>query len=263
MTVFHAICLGIIQGITEFLPVSSSTHLMVFSQLMGLPNQRHSLDIFLNLGTLAAVSVYFFPDIAGLFRGFCDLIKNKKSENRNAFFVLFFSTLPTVIFFGIAEAFFDINFQSYILISVSLIFFAIILWRCDTRPEAKDKFTMKDGIIVGTSQVVSIIPGVSRLGACFSAARYLHYSRQESFKFSMILSIPVVFGACLIKLLKVFMGKIIIESWSFVFIGSFFSFVVGLMALRFMTYFLEKHTFFPFVIYRIVFAMLLLGIRSK
>ena len=255
MTAFHAICLGIIQGVTEFMPISSSMHLVLFSKLVGLQAQRHSFDIFLTLGTSAAILVYFFHDIVALFRGFCDFITNKESENRTAFFTLFVSTLPAMIVCGIVEFFFGLGFKSYRLVAVSLMFFAIVLWFCDTKPTTKDKISMRDGIIIGMSQVISIIPGVSRLGISLSAARYLNYSRLESFKFSMLLSTSFFLGACVLTFAKIFTGQINIENWGLVFIGTVFSFVFGLITLHFMTRFLSKHTFILFVPYRIALAV--------
>lgn len=253
----HAIYLGIIQGITEFLPVSSSTHLMIFSKLYGLPNNRHCFDIFLNIGTLLTILVYYRSSIVDLFSGFIDFIKNKKTENRCLFLTLFLSSIPTIIIFGIAELFFDINFNSIALLSVSLILFAIVLLFCDQKPENNKKMTIKDGLIIGIAQLLSIIPGVSRLGICFSAARYLQFSREESFRFSMLLSIPPVVGACSIKLLKIFSGKLSIDNWSFVIVGCLFSFIFGLFSISIINNFLKKHSMLPLVIYRIIFGILI------
>ncbi len=255
MTTFHAICLGIIQGITEFLPVSSSTHLMIFSKLNGLPNNRHGFDIFLNLGTILSILIYYRLYIKKLIVGFVEFITNKYTENRSFFLILCLSSLPTIVVFGIAEFFFDINFNSPSLLSISLIFFAIILWLCDQKPEINKKITIKNGLLIGFTQLLSIIPGVSRLGICFSMARYLKYSREESFRFSMLLSIPPVIGACSIKLLKIFSGKLIIKDWSLIFIGCLFSFVFGLLSISIISNFLKKHSMLLIVIYRIIFGI--------
>ena len=258
MTTFHAICLGIMQGITEFLPISSSTHLMIFSKLNGLSNNRHGFDIFLNIGTLLAILVYYRLHIISLFSGFIDFTTNKNTKNRNLFLILLLSSLPTIIIFGIAELFFDVDFDSYILLSGSLIFFAIILWFCDQKSEKNKKITLKDGLLIGLAQLLSIIPGVSRLGICFSMARYLQYSREESFRFSVLLSIAPAAGACVVKLLKVFSGKLIIEDWSIVFIGYTFSFIFGLLFISIISNFLKKHSMLPFVIYRIIFGIFII-----
>lgn len=259
MTTFHAICLGIIQGITEFLPVSSSTHLMIFSELNGLPNNRHGFDIFLNLGTILSILIYYRLYIKNLIIGFIEFITNKHTENRSFFLILCLSNLPTIVVFGIAELFFDINFNSPFLLSASLIFFAIVLWLCDRKPETNKKITMKNGLLIGFAQLVSIIPGISRLGICFSMARYLKYSREESFRFSMLISIPPVVGACTIKLLKIFFGKLSIEDWSLVFIGCLFSFIFGLLSISIISNFLKKHSMFVIVIYRVIFGIFIVA----
>jgi undecaprenyl-diphosphatase len=255
MTLLHAIFLGIIQGITEFLPVSSSAHLMVFSKLMGLPEQRLSFDVFLNIGTFLAIFVFFWPKIWSLIRGSKDLLMNKKTEDRNFLLILIASSIPTIIVFGFAEIFLDIDFKTNVILSIALVVFAIILWFCDRQPMENKTITMKDGIFVGCAQILSIIPGVSRLGICLSMMRYLHYSREESFKFSIILSIPPVAGACLLKLINCFSGKTPIDNWLFVFIGCIFSFVFGLMSLTTVNIFLKKYTLLSVIIYRIIFAI--------
>lgn len=258
MTIFHSVCLGIIQGITEFLPISSSAHLLIFSKFLGLPNQRYSFDVFLNLGTLTAILVYFYPDIYKLFYGFIDLLGNKKSNNRTKFLLLFYSSLPTIIILGIMQHFLSIDLDSPIIMAIFMIIFSLILWFCDLSPNNKKEISIKDGIIIGVAQIAAIIPGVSRLGVCLSVSRYLHYSREESFKFSMLLSVPIFLGACTLKLAKVISGEVIIENWNMVFIGCVFSFLIGLLILYTVTSFLKKHTWLSIIIYRIIFAMFLI-----
>ncbi|MBR1735337.1 MAG: undecaprenyl-diphosphate phosphatase [Alphaproteobacteria bacterium] len=272
MTSFEAVVLGIIQGITEMLPVSSSTHLMLFSLMQGLPNQRHSFDIFLNIGTLAAVIVFFAPQFWNLTKGGVDFLRRKNSHNRDFFLIIVLANIPTIVFFGLAEIFFDINFHSPFLISSSLIIFALILWRCDREGDRSvsenssssfikkklSQVTMQDAIFTGLAQLFAIIPGVSRLGVCYSVMRYLRYSRQIAFRFSMILSIVPVTGACFLKTLKLFTGQIVIENVMQVSIGCIFSFVFGLITLYWIDSFFKNHSALCFVIYRIIFGLFIL-----
>jgi undecaprenyl-diphosphatase len=256
--IYQAICLGIIQGITEFLPVSSSAHLMIFSQIFGLPDQRQGFDDFLNLGTILAIMVFFYPKISNIFRGAVDFVRRKKTDNRNFFVTIVLSNLPIMIVFGMVEIFLDINFSSNYLIVCSSMLFAAILLFCDKNDTSRNKITLKDGILVGFSQILSIIPGASRLGLCLSTMRFLNYSREESFAFSMILSIPPVMGACFLKIIKIFSGNFIIQNWNMVYMGSAFSFLFGILTLMVVTSFVKRHTFLPMIIYRVVFALLVL-----
>ena len=262
MTQLQAIILGTIQGITEMLPISSSTHLMVFSRLQGLPNQRLSFDIFLNIGSILAVILFFFPQVLDIIKGGFDFITNKRSRNREIFITIIVANIPFLIVGGIAETLFDINFRSPILISLSLIIFAIILWLCDRESEEVIKnrinITRKDAIFTGFAQICAIIPGVSRLGACFSMLRYLKYSRLEAFRFSMIMSVFPIVGVCFLKTLKIFTGSLIIENWTMVSLGCVFSFLFGLVTLFAMDSFLKKRSMLCFVVYRILFGIFIL-----
>ena len=193
-----------------------------------------------------------------LFLGGIDFIFFKKSDNCELFLTLFLSSLPVFIIFGIAEIIFDFKLESPIVLALSMIIFAIILYFCDQKPTEKNKVNRYDSILTGIAQVISLIPGVSRLGACLSMMRYRGYSRTEAFRYSMILSIPPVVGACFLKFLKIALGKIIISNWCSVFIGCFSAFIFGLIILHFVNLFLKKFTLLPLVIYRIFFGILIL-----
>ncbi len=258
MTFLYALLLGAIQGITEFMPVSSSAHLLVIPKLFGLPYQGKEFDVFLNLGSLLAILVFFRSAFFNMLFGFKDFMINRKSQNRYFFVTLFWSSLPTIVIFGIAEIFFSIEINSAVVMGISMIVFAVVLYLCDTRQSAELKVTRTDSILTGIAQTMSLIPGVSRLGACLSMMRYLNYTREDSFKYSMILSIPPVMGACSLKLLKIISSGTQSIEWEMVGLGCFASFVFGLVSLEMMCRFLRKFTLFPIVIYRILFGLLLL-----
>lgn len=245
------------------LPVSSSTHLLVFSRLQDLPNQRLSFDVFLNIGSLLAVSIFFWREIFGLVKGGADFVCNKKSQNRDFFLTIVIANIPTIVLFGLADAFLDINFHSPLILASSMIIFALIMWWCDRKEVNKigneAEVSRKDAVLTGIAQVCAIVPGVSRLGACYSALRYLNYSRQAAFRFSMILSLLPVAGACFLRALKIFMGHAAItESWTLVSVGCIFSFFFGLITLSLVDSFFRKHSAFCFVIYRIIFGIFIL-----
>ena len=251
----EASVLGTIQGITEFLPVSSTAHLTIIPPLMGFEYQGRTIDVFLNLGTLLAIMLFFFKEIIALIVGMFDFVRGKNSGDKEDFITIFLASLPTIFVGAIVELIFDIAIDSTLILLVNLILFGVILFVSDFSPEEKHHVSRRHAILIGIAQTLALVPGVSRLGACLSMARFLKYSRWQSFKFSMILSVPAVAGACTLKLAKVFAGKIIINDWSFVLMGTVVSFVVGLIALKSMEKYLTKFSYKPLAIYRILFCL--------
>ena len=193
--------LGAVQGITEFLPVSSTAHTALCQKIFSLHYFGRDFDVLLNLGTLFALIVYFFRDSLKIFFGGLNFICNKKSKNRDFFLMILLANLPTIVLFGTLE-FLGIKVTSAKLAAVNLIGFGILLYLCDQKPITKKGFSLKDAVKVGIAQMFSFLPGVSRLGICLSMCRYLGYDRRESFRFSMLLSIFPVAGACCLKFLK-------------------------------------------------------------
>lgn len=267
MTFLNSAILGIIQGITEMLPVSSSTHLLVFSKLRGLPDQRVSFDLFLNIGTVLAVVVFFWPQIWKLVKGGFDFICCSKTENRELFLTIILANMPVILVGGVVEHFLGDSLHSPTIISASLVIFGGILWWCDQSPtfpaNSSKKVSRRDAVLTGLIQVLALVPGVSRLGACFSMLRYLKYGRLEAFRFSMILSLLPICGACLLKGIKVLNGSLVIGDCSIVALGCCFSFVFGLISLFAMTAFLKRHGMLFFVVYRVIFAIIVFVVLYK
>ncbi|MDR2268378.1 MAG: undecaprenyl-diphosphate phosphatase [Holosporaceae bacterium] len=257
MTLFQSIILGILQGITEFLPVSSSLHLAVASGLMGLQNQRYAFDICLNFGSLLAILVFYWKDIRAMMIGCWNIIMNRQRSKDVEFFgILIISNFPTIIVFGIADLFFDINFN-FSIAPFTVIFFAIILLLCDRTAPNKKAVSLLDGILVGLAQSISLVPGISRLGITLSVMRYLGYSCSDSFRFSLLLSIPVVSGIIFVTACKIYVGKVIVAGAMLLTAGCLFAFLFGLLSISLMTMFLKKHSFLGLVIYRIIFGLFL------
>ncbi|MDR2157808.1 MAG: undecaprenyl-diphosphate phosphatase [Holosporaceae bacterium] len=263
MTFFQAFCLGVIQGITEFLPVSSSAHVDIFSKLMNLPHQDKAFNIFLNIGSLLAVVVFFRRQVAAMFWGGVDFIRNKKTDDRLFFVTILLANLPTITVFGALEIVFQVEINSAIVLAASMILFAVILYLCDRNPTDKENASRKDILLVGLVQPLSFISGVSRLGICMSMMRYLRYSREESFRYSMVLSIPSVLGACGVKLIKALIGQSIIENWSMVAVGCLSAFVFGILSLYGVIRFLRNHTLLPIVIYRILLGLFVMASQTS
>jgi undecaprenyl-diphosphatase len=150
----------------------------------------------------------------------------------------------------------DIN--SATILAVLLIVFAVVLYLCDRSPTLKSDVSRRDSLLTGLVQSLSFIPGVSRLGICMSALRYLKYSREESFRYSIMLYIPPVFGACCIQMIKIIAGRTT-ENMLVGVTGFMSAFIFGLISLSFVVKFLRRHTLLPIVVYRILFGLLILA----
>lgn len=254
----HACILGMIQGITEFLPVSSTAHLTIIPPLFGFEYQGRTVDVFLNLGTLLAVMVFFYKDVINLLIGAYDFLRMRGSREKDFFVTIVLASVPIVVIGAVAELVFNTAADSLLILSINLVLFGIVLFICDLNREQRKDVSRFHAVLIGCAQTLAIIPGVSRLGACLSMARFFKYEERSAFKFSMILSMPAAAGACALKLLKVFTGKIAVDDWNFVLIGAACAFVFGIITLRGMYAFLRKYNLKIFAMYRIFFGIAVL-----
>ncbi|MDR2107829.1 MAG: undecaprenyl-diphosphate phosphatase [Holosporaceae bacterium] len=261
MTFCDAFLLGAIQGVTEFLPVSSSAHVDVFAHLSGLPRPSDDFGIFVNCGSLLAVLIFFRYRIRNIWRGGVDFISGRKTADRSFFATFVLSSIPVTIVYA-AGMLLRIRIDSIKISAVLLIVFAVVLYFCDQTPVRDRKISGRDSILTGIVQSLSFFPGVSRLGICMSAMRYLKYSREESFRHSLLLYIPPVSAACCAQLIKIAAGKVN-ENLLIGLTGLASSFLFGLIFLPFVLKFLQKHTLLPVIAYRILFGALLLAREMK
>ena len=241
--------LSIIQGITEFIPVSSSAHLILFSNFFNFSSENLIIDVSLHFGSFAAIVFYFRKEIL-------DFIKNK-----NLFFLIILSSLPT-LFFGFLLIKLDLisNLRSVKIIGWTTLFFGIILYFSDlraTKNKINSNFNFKYAIIIGLMQILSLIPGVSRSGITISTARFLQFERSEAAKISFWLSIPTL-GAIgfynIQKLIKTNELTITIEN-NFAMLASF---VFSILAIKYFVKYLKKYSMLIFVIYRFILGIILI-----
>lgn len=267
MGILEIIILGIVQGIAEFLPISSSAHLIIFRDVFQIGNGISenialSLDIALHLGTLLAIGIYFFKDfIQMIHKGFTKGIKDKEGK---ILWFLVIATIPAaivgVLFEDIIESAIRTN---YILIASALALMGIIIYLADKKSKQTnsiEKMTWKEALIIGCSQVFALIPGFSRSGTTLAAARTLKLNREDAAKFSFYLSAPVVLGAVSLHLLKSETWEIISANTSIFIIGVLVAFIAGLLCIEFLLKYLKKHDFKIFMWYRILLALLVIGI---
>ncbi|MDR1475081.1 MAG: undecaprenyl-diphosphate phosphatase [Holosporales bacterium] len=261
MDIFQAIITGIIQGITEFIPVSSSAHLVCLPLIVNWSDPGHAADVFLHLGSLFAIFVVFWKEIKLISEGTMHALTFKASEQRTYALSLLVSSLPTIAVFGVVEIFFPLRINSLIFIASSSIFFGALLGFADRRSTIKSldrQVSYKDALIVGAFQVFSLIPGASRLGTCLTGMRLLGYDRITSFKFSVMTSIVPVAGAVFLKSFKIFFSVISLPLDGIV-LSCAVALVFGILTLRLALMWLGKRSFFPFVLYRIVLGAVIIG----
>ena len=261
----HVIILGIIQGIAEFLPISSSAHLIIFRDLFGIganipSNVTMAFDIALHLGTLLAIAVFFFKDFLNMvIKGFT---KGPKDKEGKLMWMIIVATIPAaiagILFEDVIE---NLIRNNYIVIAIALIVMGILIYLADKyfkQEKNTDEITYKDALLIGCGQVFALIPGFSRSGTTIATARTRKINREDSAKFSFYLSAPVVLGAVILTLLKDGTMAIISANLSIFIVGILVSFLVGLLCISFLLKYLRKNDFKIFMWYRVVLGIIVI-----
>jgi undecaprenyl-diphosphatase len=235
MNILESIFLGIIQGVTEFLPISSSGHLVFFQSLFGMKEPPMFFDIMLHFGTLLAVVVYFSKDIWKMVQGTGTTLKGKKEgrEEAKLFLWIILATIPT----GLMGIFFKDWFESFFskpkMVGMMLLVTGLVLWLtrwAKREGRGMEKMGWGDAILIGIAQGLAIIPGISRSGATISTGLFCGLDRELSGKFSFLLSIPAILGAILLEFKKIDSGQ---DFWT-ILIGTAIAFGVGIFSLKFL-----------------------------
>ena len=261
------IILAIIQGIAEFLPISSSAHLIIFRDLFGLAqntitgDMELAFDIALHFGTLLAIMLYFFKDwwkmiISGLTKG-------TKQKEGKLFWYIVLGTIPAALA-GVLfeETIENVVRKNYLLIGLALIFMGIVIYLVDKTAKQKKNLgdmKVKDALLIGCSQVFALIPGFSRSGTTIAAARSLSLNREDAAKFSFYLSAPVVCGAVVLSLFKESTILAIESNLSVFVVGVLVAFIAGLLCIEFLLKYIRKHDFKVFMWYRLILGLIVIG----
>jgi undecaprenyl-diphosphatase len=265
--IFPAAFLGIVQGLTEFLPISSSGHLIVLPKLFGWKGLIDSLsfDVALHLGSSLAVVGFFWRDwlrILGKFFGLLAMDRKNLFANADSklLLLLIVGSIPAAAVGLLFQDFIETNVRSMLLVGAMLVIFGLILWWVDRAATQKKKFgevSWYDAVVVGTAQAISLIPGVSRSGITITAARLQNLNRESAVRFSFLLSTPAIVGASLLTF-KDWWGAGVSGSSPTFLIGFLAAAASGWLAIKFILAFIQKNNFNIFVIYRIAFGLLLI-----
>lgn len=262
MTEMQIILLSLLQGITEFLPVSSSGHLILFSKWTTFPDQGQAMDVALHIGSLIAVLIYFGSTLWEIARGLfkCKFMPNFKNEGCQLFYLLLWATLPIIVAGSMLKYYGTDWLRNTKLIGWNILIYGILLWFIDSVSITARKIRnleFKDAFCIGMAQCLALLPGTSRSGITITMCRFLGMERREAAKFSMLLSIPAILAAGLLTGYLLWQQEKMQQiTDAFNIMG--YSFIFSLMAIYILMQWLKKWSFLPFAIYRILLGTLLL-----
>jgi undecaprenyl-diphosphatase len=256
MNVLQAVILGLAQGLGEFLPISSSAHLVLLPWFFRWPDPGLTFDVALHLGTLIAVVAYFWRDIAELL--ICGLSQPRSLDGR-LFWYLVVASIPGAIFGYLLEKQAETVFRSPLLIALPLTLMGVGLWWADRvgrKTRQMDDITLADSIMVGISQALAIIPGVSRSGITMSAGLLAGMQRETAARFSFLMSVPIIAGAALLKLKDLHPADVNLPFM----VGILTAAIVGFLAIKFLLRYLRHGSYLLFTWYRIFLAVLVVTV---
>jgi len=266
LSVLHAIILGIVQGLSEFLPISSSGHLILVPELFGWTeltsndSLNKTFDVALHVGTLIAVVAYFWHEVWAYLVAAVHSLRTRSitTVDERLAWLLLLTAVPGAILGALFTSVIEDNLGDPILIGINLILFALVLQWTDGLRGARvtEEFHTRDAVLMGTAQALALAPGVSRSGATISMGRWLRFDRESAAKLSFLMSIPITAGAAVYKGAQLFRDGGIPPGFG----GAFFwgilaSTVSGFAAIWFLLRYVRTHSFLPFVIYRIVLGV--------
>tara|TARA_B110000305_G_scaffold161263_1_gene178434 strand:- start:499 stop:1311 length:813 start_codon:yes stop_codon:yes gene_type:complete len=262
MPVYHLVLIAIIQGVTEFLPVSSSAHLILLPGLTGLEDQGPTIDVAAHVGTLFAVIIYFWPDVRLALQGFPKVMRGQiNTPPARLLIVLVIATIPVILaglifkLTGLSE-----TLRSITVIGWAMLIFGILLYWVDQRAQKTrklDVLTWRDALVLGLWQAVALIPGTSRSGITITGALRAGFTRTEAARISMLMSIPTILASGTLAALDLIGGTVPIRDTSIVIA---FSFGAAFLALCLMMRLLNTLSYTPYVIYRVLLGLGLLAI---
>ena len=261
MDIFQALILALIQGITEFLPISSSGHLILPSEVLNWPDQGLAFDVAVHVGTLSAVLIYFRQDVAQIIAGgFATLSGNFSHPQGKLAWMIVLATIPAGLSGLFFNDFIEANLRSATVIATTTIVFGILLGLADVNSR-KTKTLIEIGLIsalvIGCAQALALIPGTSRSGITITAALFLGFSRDASARFSFLISIPVIILSGGYKGLEL-VGQTGID-WVFISVGVLCSAISAYLCIYFFLSFINRIGMMPFVYYRLVLGLALVA----
>ncbi|WP_150256268.1 undecaprenyl-diphosphate phosphatase, partial [Nocardiopsis deserti] len=266
MSLFEAVILGLVQGLTEFLPISSSGHLRVVSALFGWPDPGAAFTAVSQIGTELAVVIYFRQRIWAILSTWTRSLVNRELRSdvnaRMGWYVIL-GSIPIVVLGLLLEEQIDSVFRDLRLIALNLIIFGVILGVVDTyarKHRSLEDLNVPRGLTFGLFQALALIPGVSRSGGTLTGGMLLGFKRADAAEYAFLLALPAVFGAGIYKLTDI--GDAEYAGWGATIVGTLIAGVVGFVVIAWLMRFISTHSFMPFVYYRVGLGILVLALVS-
>ncbi|WP_114766609.1 undecaprenyl-diphosphate phosphatase [Vibrio rhodolitus] len=262
MSYFEAFVLALIQGLTEFLPISSSAHLILPSAVFGWQDQGLAFDVAVHVGTLAAVMIYFRSEVVSLLSAFfASIFKGDRSKEAKLAWMILLATIPACIFGLLMKDIIELYLRSAWILASTTIIFGLLLWYVDRNASLLDdeyQATWKKSLFIGIAQALAMIPGTSRSGATITAALYLGFTREAAARFSFLMSIPIILLA------GGYLGLQLVLSGEPVHVGVLLtgivtSFISAYICIHFFLKLISRMGMTPFVIYRLILGFGLLA----
>ena len=259
MTPLHALVLGVVQGLTEFLPISSSGHLILLPALLGWPDQGLAFDAAVHLGTAAALLCYFARELARLAAG----TAAGRPADLRLVAALAVGTIPAAVVGALFEHAIETHLRSAAVVALSTIGWALVLWWADRQAERARVRELRHvgiprGFVTGCAQILALVPGTSRSGVTVSAALFAGLDRPTAARFAFLLGLPITAGAGLLKTVDILRHGVHGAEAAALGIGLLTSFLAGLAAVWFLIRYLQRRTLAVFVVYRILLGIFLL-----
>jgi len=264
MTFFEAIILGAVQGLTEFLPISSSGHLVLFQNLLGLESSSIAFEVFVHLGTLLSIVAIYYNDLGKIIGSFFSGLASGRVRARYAddhYFrlgiFLIIGTIPAVFAGLFCKDFIESIFHNIHLVGITLIITGIILALTHLKKIGRRSLGPANSLVIGLAQMLAILPGISRSGTTISTGLFLGIPRDEAARFSFLLAVPAILGAAILESADLFSGGLQF-SWHLLAIGLIVSFIVGFLAIRFLLKVLRSGKFALFAPYCFIAGLIIL-----
>ncbi|MFI4955859.1 MAG: undecaprenyl-diphosphate phosphatase [Gammaproteobacteria bacterium] len=262
MNILYITFIAVIQGLTEFLPISSSGHLLLMPVLTGQPDQGSAFDVALHLGTLVAVVGYFWKDLWKIAKAwFTQAFSSKQSFDAKMGWYLIAATIPAIIVGGLLGDWMDVHLRDPRIVAYTSILFGILLGAADylgRKVRSIPQITLSNPILIGCAQALALVPGTSRSGITMTAGLLLGFTRDAAARFAFLMSVPVILMAGVFKMYQAFFtSSQVIDGWSFAY-GAGVSAVVGIVTIHVFLRFITKIGMLPFVIYRVFLGLAIL-----
>jgi len=257
MDYLSAAILGLIEGLTEFLPVSSTGHLIIVRDLLGIQGGTgFEVDVLLNMAAVLAIVVYFFFDIWGILKG---VIRRDRNQT-TLFFALILGTIPAVLFGLLFQNVIENSLRSSLYVAAGLLMGSAIFYLAEKYKNELRQITIGRGLIIGFFQALALFPGMSRSGMSISGGLLMGLSREQATRFAFLLSAPIILGAGAKEVWALFQNGIIVSDLMPILLACFVAFVSALFAIHVMLRFVRTHSLMPFIWYRVALALIIIFI---